>query len=709
MKKFIFLLTLSLLSSGFARCQTGITPAKDSIFTDIVNQIALFPQEKLYLHTDKPLYISGETVWLRAFLVDAVLHKPLTNQYVIVELINPLDSVVNRIKIRPDRGAFSGYIPLNENLPEGDYTLYAYTEYMLNLGEDFFFKKNIRIHSPLSVTVNNNAVSRFEKDDRLTAKVSPKEDFDVSFYPEGGYLPDGVPCIVAFKSLNSAGMPEKVTVKIVDSNGIEYGQVETIHDGMGLFSMASKTGEKYFAVCTNEQNIEKRFELPQAQAELITDRQNYSSRQQVNTTVKITDANGVPQEGSFSVSVTDDNDIQPDSSTSIMTSLLLTSDLKGYINNPGYYFQGDHQEALDLLMLTNGWRRYNIPDVVKGKYETPHIPLKYGMEVKRRARSLIRGKPAAEALIGIFSWEAGYYEETITDINGRFLFNGFEFPDSSKFIVQALTKKGSNGVELLIDADVFPRLSGLPLNTSARIEDPKEEEQLSKYINKADTKYTIENGMRTVYIEEVVIKARAPEKKDYRFSYYMPKLSPNILTAEQIEAYQPMYISDILKYIPHVELVTDEFGMRKVKLGRTSYRLPGGPAYNYAALIIDDIIIHDYDIDNIIDPSDIERIGVLQGAQATLLGFQKPAEFYSPRYDTPEQSDNWQPDLRTTIYWNPNIVVSSPGEGNFDFYTADSKTTYTMIIEGVTSDGAVIQSRGKITLLPMTSSSGSLR
>jgi hypothetical protein len=237
--------------------------------------------------------------------------------------------------------------------------------------------------------------------------------------------------------------------------------------------------------------------------------------------------------------------------------------------------------------------------------------------------------------------------------------------------------------------------------------------------------------MRTIYIEEVVIKGKAPEKNDFRFSFYMPKMNSRILTSEQIADYQPASVSDILKYIPHVELVTDEFGMRKVRLGRTSYRLPGGPEYNYAALIIDDIIIHDYDIDNIIDPADIERIGVLQGAQATLLGsdgaggaivittkqgsgsvndfpkynirkvtplgYQRPAEFYSPRYDTPEKIDNRQADLRTTIYWNPNVTVTSPGEATFDFYTADSPTTYTMIIEGITSDGSVIQYRDKIT------------
>ncbi|MDZ7632933.1 MAG: hypothetical protein U5L72_00220 [Bacteroidales bacterium] len=42
----------------------------------IVEQIVLFPQEKIHLQTDKPVYIAGETVWFRAHVADAVLHTP---------------------------------------------------------------------------------------------------------------------------------------------------------------------------------------------------------------------------------------------------------------------------------------------------------------------------------------------------------------------------------------------------------------------------------------------------------------------------------------------------------------------------------------------------------------------------------------------------------------------------------------------------------
>ncbi len=231
--------------------------------------------------------------------------------------------------------------------------------------------------------------------------------------------------------------------------------------------------------------------------------------------------------------------------------------------------------------------------------------------------------------------------------------------------------------------------------------------------------------MRTIYIDEVIIKATAPKKKDYSFSYYMPKVaqsSMNIIDYEQIEEYHPILLSEIITHIPFVRV---EGG--KVVIDRMSLSMNGTL---YAVLIVDDMIIHDYDIDSF-DPYSIERIAVLKGTQAAILGgdgaggavvittrkgyipkdntpnyniktvtplgYQRPAEFYSPRYETEEQRESGPRDLRTTIYWNPNVIISPSGEAWFDFYCADASTSYTVMIEGVTSDGMIIQSRNSIS------------
>ena len=88
-----------------------------------------YPQEKIYLQTDKAAYLSGERIWFRAHMVDALTHQPaIRSRYIYVEMISPLDNLVKRVKIRHDStGVYAGYIDLDEDLPQGGYTLRAYT------------------------------------------------------------------------------------------------------------------------------------------------------------------------------------------------------------------------------------------------------------------------------------------------------------------------------------------------------------------------------------------------------------------------------------------------------------------------------------------------------------------------------------------------------------------------------------------------------
>ena len=860
-------------------------PTHDSLTGKVFEQILAFPQEKIHIQCDKPVYLAGEQIWLRAHVADAVLHIPKANQYVIAELINPLDSVVNRIKIRPDSGAFHGHINLDQALPEGDYTLRAWTENMLNPGADYYFMKKIRVEGPRSASVNTVVTLKQEKEERFTAGVYftdiktghkilpeklrmrvnrqpadmvktdgdsvarfsmklpagtdrgvlyietsksreyislpvPEDDYEVAFFPEGGYIPAGTECRVAFKALSSRGKPEAVTMKVIDSTGREMAASRTIHDGMGQFYITARPDSTYYAVCTNSRGTEKRFRLPparsgiytlstgqsgdtllvsvlksadigqkqelflllhtrgiihyakpwnpdfsavsfdtesfpsgvlqiilfdsemnplserlvfctgndQARTLIVADAQNYAKRSPVRASVHISGPDGKPRTGSFSVSVTDDSDLLPDSSVTILTTLLLTSELKGYINNPGFYFRKNNPLAsagLELLMMTNGWRRYDLPAVLTGKYSTMKYPPKTGMEITGSVRSLILGKPVKNTEVNAFSWGTGYIEMTRTDSLGRFAFSGIEFPDSTEFIIQALNRTGKPTVDLILENEIFPAAESIPGTPMAFSGETEDDARLSNYLTRADTRYTMENGMRTVYIEEVVITAKAPEKEKYSYSFYMPKVnqqSLSMLDYEKIEELHPATMTDVINQIPFTRV---EGG--KVIIDRMRFNLNEQLT---AVLVLDDMIINDYHIDDI-DPYSVERVAVLKGAQATLLGgagaggaivittkkgmtpykelpkfnikkimplgYLEPAEFYSPRYETAESREIGPPDLRTTIYWNPDVKVSTEGEAYFDFYAADNPTDYTLIIEGLTADGLIISGRSRIS------------
>ena len=119
MKRIVLLYIIS-----FSIGLSGQEITTDDLISLFDRQLKTFPQEKIYIHTDKPYYISGEKIWFRAHLVDAVTHIPVpVSRHVYVELINPLDSIVCRLKIRKnDNDVYSGIIPIPDDLPEGDYT-----------------------------------------------------------------------------------------------------------------------------------------------------------------------------------------------------------------------------------------------------------------------------------------------------------------------------------------------------------------------------------------------------------------------------------------------------------------------------------------------------------------------------------------------------------------------------------------------------------
>lgn len=108
----------------------------------------------------------GEKIWFKAYVADATTHQyPTQSRYVYVELISPTDTLIHRVMVRSEEGMYYGYMPITKIVPEGNYTLRAYTSYMDNLGDDYFFKKNIMI-IPLTPKVGssqNRSARPFER------------------------------------------------------------------------------------------------------------------------------------------------------------------------------------------------------------------------------------------------------------------------------------------------------------------------------------------------------------------------------------------------------------------------------------------------------------------------------------------------------------------------------------------------------------------
>jgi len=819
-KKIILLPLLSIISILIPKAQNKDEKI-DAITARIEQQLQLFPQEKIYLQCDRPSYIGGETVWFRIYIRDACTHRPSEiSRYAYVELINEQSSVVCRIKIKPDddNRLHYGCLALPDDLPEGNYRLRTYTRYLYNLGEDYFYSKNIRIFNPKN--------TRSDKD-RKTISL----DYDVTLFPEGGYLLEGTLCQVAFKAVNESGLHEDIEGELTDENGAVLQTISSCHNGMGSFFIEPVAGKRYYLNCKNKQGKVKRCELPaakpdacslsaktinneylclsvlkskelipstplfllihtggiiqylspienidhplvfnkknmpsgiaqivltdrdlnplserlvfvlnddQAKVSVKSNRAEYSIREKVDIEAEVTDDDGQLLEGNFSVSIIDGNDTRPDMSSTLLTALLLTSELKGRIENPGFYFQADNPQshhALDLLMQTQGWRRYDMPEVIRGNHTKPTVKPEQAQTVSGQAirEGMFKNEDLKNGKVILYVPDIGFLEETETDAEGRFSFENFELPDSIKYVVQALTNKNKANVNLRLDNDTFPPVDSYPV--------PGKEETAPvpdrEYIAKAERKYTMENGMRMIYLKEVEITA--PRKEEKRSIY--AKASSYSFDREYIDKYPTFNnVSDVLRRAPGVNVTREG----RIFLRGREQR---GPKYK-VLIIIDDFVVNQrfqedfggragipgISIDELVNILDVERIDVVnasgtamlgyRGANGAILittrkgdsrsrlsdntkpnvktvmplGYQKPAEFYSPKYETKEEKSNAAPDLRTTVFWKPDVLIDK-GKAYFDFYTADSSSTYYMVIEGVSSDGKLIHQVNRLVVI----------
>ena len=800
--------------AGSAQYKPSLTAIQDSIN----NQLKIFPQEKIHLHTDRDYYIPGEKIWFKAYITDAITHQyPTHSRYVYAELINSTDSLISRVMIRPDEhGLYHGHLFLSEVVPEGYYTLRAYTRYLANTHADYFFRKNIRIGKLAEETELQKA--------KRTQKKQSKIDYEVSFFPEGGYILHGSFCKVAFKALNKNGTSACITGDIVDERDSVITSVNTFHAGMGSFYFFPEQNKKYFLKSKDIHGSAKRFELPtpvnsdaylvnvssnhkmhfisikkssgaadkplyvlihcrgtaqyfaswdykkghiafskdklpsgilqivlfdpdmnplserlifnkneyfdQPKTVFTTDKASYQQREKVTAYISFPNEDPTLLKGNLSVAITDEKDITADTLNTILSSLLLSSELKGYIEYPGYYLQNNKkaEAALDLLMMTHGWRRYAIPEVIKGNLSYPEKPFEVSTTFSGKVKSLFLGKPIEKSEVTLLS-SIGFFDQTETNENGEFRFAAFELPDSTTYFIQSLGKKGSSRVELLMDESPFPLLKYAPYTPVSAFQekDAVETEEKAKddFIKKAAQRAKYDESIRIIHLNEVEVTAKRIEKKDEaRLKFWGNSSSDHTIYREKIEQRNPMYVSDMLTNVAGV--VVSANGAISIRRGGLPLILIDGVPMEWP-----DELLSKYDSPlEHIPVNAIESIDVFKGPGAAVfgmrgangaisittrrgentynngksfnyvslspLGYQKPVEFYSPQYETAGSKHAGNPDYRTTIFWKPDIIITEDSRSSFEFYTSDFPTTYSVVIEGLLSDGKIVRQVEKI-------------
>src|ERR1700754_5230496 len=230
--KSIAALILVLLKLQATCAAQEINKIKSSF--DQYQQLAV--QEKIFVHTDKSVYLPGEIIWFKIYCVDASFHHLLgLSKVVYVDVLDYNQSGVMQAKISMKNGTGSGSLYIPVSAVSGNYKFRAYTSWMKNFGPDYYFEKQIAI-------VNTFKPQEQPAKERLA-------DYDVELFPEGGNLVAGITSKVAIKVTAPDGHG-LATYKgaIVDQHNDTIVRFQQLKFGIGSFVFTPAANSAYKAV-----------------------------------------------------------------------------------------------------------------------------------------------------------------------------------------------------------------------------------------------------------------------------------------------------------------------------------------------------------------------------------------------------------------------------------------------------------------------------
>jgi hypothetical protein len=326
----------------------------------------------------------------------------------------------------------------------------------------------------------------------------------------------------------------------------------------------------------------------------------------------------------------------------------------------------------------------------------------------------LSGKPVTNGKVSLLSSSSGFFMiDTLSDDKGHFAFNNLQFKDSTKFVVQSKSAKDKKNIKIELDSTGAAQM--VPVKFFAA-ENLNIKDSLSVYLANSKTSYDeqLKDGQRnhSVRLNEVKIVARKP-KLENSSNMNGPGNADQVLIFENINTACPSIADCLIGKLRGVFFKYDYFKQCYYPVAYIN-GVPSRMNIMLDGVIIDAETLSTLPVD-IIESVEVLRSGGFtsiygnDGYHGLLLintkkggyrgvgsapnivtcmpkGYYKAREFYSPQYDDPKTTAQMQ-DLRTTIYWNPNIVTDKDGKTSFEYFNADTKGTYRVIVEGIDEDG----------------------
>ena len=482
-----------------------------------------------------------------------------------------------------------------------------------------------------------------------------------------------------------------------------------------------------------------------AEADIATDKEQFEQRDKVTLSLDVRDSEGKPAAGNFALSVTDAASVALDENApNIFSYMLLSSDLKGEVEDPGAYFTADGKarlERLDLLMLTNGWRRYSLDAVLR--HDFPRIM--YPVEDSQRICGSVFGLfgRARKPSIVVMNTQTKQVEAFELNESNNFIISGLDAFSTTTYIVQALNKKGKDTtVRIKIETENYPVVTA-DYHREWYKDVPSTIPEA--FLSRAKEKYFNDGGERVIDIDEIVVVGR---KRNTPF--FSTGNTGSMLNGD-LSRFASVY--DALSTFKELDIVGQTITTKRryiendiVLNEAVDNAITGDDAGNEQTALttiasMDDDLrtpelyvngsMSDISAIDSYDMKYVERLAFVDGRSAFMLGLsaptgaimmevcpeglskasdtdamarvvvrgcQKPAEFYAPKYPTLADRLGTNTDLRSTIAWEPFIRTDSLGRATVTFYTADRSGKYDVVLEGITDDGELCRAHRTISV-----------
>lgn len=378
-----------------------------------------------------------------------------------------------------------------------------------------------------------------------------------------------------------------------------------------------------------------------------SDKNKYLPREKVKLTVTASDETGMRMPGHFSLSVTDDAllSFADDKSSNIMTRILFESDLKGDVEEPKFYFDPAEKKAdkaLDLLLLTQGWRRFTWKQITEN--ELPSI--NYQSEKSIIAGTVIderSNSPVKNAVVRVIETKS----ETKTDSSGTFTFKNIDLCEP-----KTITAKKDN-LENSITVSEY--------SSSLQI-------RLGGY---RPLKMAGAGGGARMVDEAVAFAAPEPPAAVKNKAEILEKIKDLEKNKQFLMAAKPVAMPKPRPQ-PHADALVKKQDAIAEKEAPAEKKLMKRMAMDAQRPIVAD-----------------EEFKMEEAPEAP-----EQISYYRAReYAVPDYKDKAAPaersDFRSTIYWNGDVELGKNGSGTVEFYTSDAITSFRAITEGFSVDGSI--------------------